>query len=205
MNIVLLTGSRYSGEDFIVDQFQKRDVPVFDADIAYKFLINFNSKVIDKIKGELGNDVYDKHNMLDEFKITKNNEVRKALKICNDELLRLFFQWVRKKNNPKIIIFKNLCNIEFGEDSLDLFDKTVLIDYNNDEERIETYNNILKTNKYIPKEDNPHKYADIHKIIKYELKAKNKINNCDYIINTSRSKTTIENRIDWIISVITKK
>jgi dephospho-CoA kinase len=37
-----LTGNRYSGKDTVASLFNKISIPVFDADVIVKFLINHN-------------------------------------------------------------------------------------------------------------------------------------------------------------------
>lgn len=53
-----LTGNRYSGKSTVAGLFTKMHVPVFDADVVLKFLINHNVEIKDRVRAEFGDKIY---------------------------------------------------------------------------------------------------------------------------------------------------
>jgi len=53
---IALTGNRFVGKDFVVNKFRKLGVPVFDADVILRFIINHKFYFLDSLKKDLGRD-----------------------------------------------------------------------------------------------------------------------------------------------------
>lgn len=56
-----LTGNRYSGKSTVVNEFKRIGIPVFDADLILRFILNYNYELLGSIKRELGDDLFLPH------------------------------------------------------------------------------------------------------------------------------------------------
>lgn len=110
-----LTGNVCSGMDKVGDLFKTLKVPVFDADIALKFIINYREDIIRLLKIQFGKDVY-KMGVIDgsQFGTAKFNML---LDIAQIELLRLYESWRLVNKDAAYTIFKSSILFERGLDS----------------------------------------------------------------------------------------
>ncbi len=53
-----LTGNRYSGKDRVARLFQQISIPVFQADIVLKFILNHNFEIQHNLKKNIGNGIF---------------------------------------------------------------------------------------------------------------------------------------------------
>ena len=58
MKKIGLTGGIGVGKTYIAEIFQKFEIPVFFSDKVAKYLLQTNSKLINQIKQEFGNNIY---------------------------------------------------------------------------------------------------------------------------------------------------
>lgn len=119
-----LTGSKYSGKKHTVQEFRKLGVKVFDADLAIKYLLNFNIEVIREVQLQMGNKASSN------FYITKgyfdsDKKMIVLLKLIEDELFSIWDNYIKKHPNEKYIIFKCSCLYEMGWNKK--FDKNIMI------------------------------------------------------------------------------
>jgi dephospho-CoA kinase len=108
-----LTGNACSGYDRVSEIFNKLyDVPVFDADLALKFLLNYRIDVIRDIRILFGSEVYEK-GLINPLKFNTTEKFDRLVEISEKELIKLFNAWKRNKVDPKnkYVIFK--CAILF--------------------------------------------------------------------------------------------
>lgn len=87
-----LTGNFYSGYDKVAELFEEMNIPVFDADLVLKYLVNFSGKHIDKIKSSLGDDIYSRC-LLDTRKFNTNEEFDKLLDIVELDIFKAYEKW----------------------------------------------------------------------------------------------------------------
>jgi len=111
-----LTGNVCSGMDKVGDLFKTLGVPVFDADVALKFIINYREDVIRLLKGQFGKDIYN-NGIIDgsKFNTPKFNVL---LDIAQIELLKLYESWRFFNKDASYTIFKSSILFERGLDSL---------------------------------------------------------------------------------------
>jgi dephospho-CoA kinase len=55
---MIKVGSRYSGKDRTARVFKQIGVPIFEADVILKFILNYNEELIDLIKIKIGSEFY---------------------------------------------------------------------------------------------------------------------------------------------------
>lgn len=101
-----LTGNFYSGYDNAANLFEHHNVPVFDADLVLKFMINYSEKVIKKIKGEFGQDIY-LLGLLDMKKFQTNSDFDRLFKLIQLDLIKSYEKWRLKHTNSAYTIFKS--------------------------------------------------------------------------------------------------
>jgi len=101
-----LTGNFYSGYNEVAEIFEAKGVPVFDADVVLKFMLNYSEKHIRKIKEKFGNDIY-KMCLLDTKMINTNKEFDKLLDVVELDLVKAYEKWRIKNYNSHYTIFKS--------------------------------------------------------------------------------------------------
>ena len=82
-----LTGNFYSGYNEVAEIFEAKNIPVFNADVVLKFMLNYSEKHIRKIKEKFGND--------------------KILDIVQLDLIKAYEKWRIKNYNSHYTIFKS--------------------------------------------------------------------------------------------------
>jgi dephospho-CoA kinase len=122
-----LTGNACSGYEKVAEIFNKLyDVPVFDADIALKFLLNFRVDIIRDIRITFGSDIYEK-GVIDPKNFNTTEKFDKLVQIAQPELIKLFYSWQRDKVDIKkqYVIFKS--SILFERKFEDQMDCTISV------------------------------------------------------------------------------
>jgi dephospho-CoA kinase len=109
-----LTGNICSGYDTVASLFKGAGVPVFDADIAIKFLLNYREDITRDIKIQFG-DVYHR-GAINPNKFANTEKFNRLLKVVELELLKIYESWRLFNKNAAYTIFK--CGILF-ESGLD--------------------------------------------------------------------------------------
>ncbi len=111
-----LTGNVCSGMDKVGDLFKTLGVPVFDADLALKFLINYRIDVINLLKGQFGKDIYT-NGIIDgsKFNTARFNIL---LDIAQIELIKLYETWRFLNKDASYTIFKSSILFERGLESI---------------------------------------------------------------------------------------
>jgi len=101
-----LTGNICSGYEKVGLLFKSLGVPVFDADIALKFLINYREDIIRNIKIQFGEGIYEK-GAIDPNKFNTTEKFDKLLSIAELELMRLYESWRFYNKDASYTIFKS--------------------------------------------------------------------------------------------------
>jgi dephospho-CoA kinase len=106
-----LTGSYFSGLNEVVEEYKKINIPIFDADLIFRFLIYNNSETIEKIQKEFGKSVFDK-NQVDIY-LFDSEKFRKLLDLVELDILKSYEKW-RLKQKSDFTIFKSEILFEAG-------------------------------------------------------------------------------------------
>jgi dephospho-CoA kinase len=99
-----LTGNYYSGQVEVSEILKGFDVPVFDANLVTKFLLNFSPNHVRKIKSEFGDDIYNL-GLLNFNKLNSNDKVDKLFDIIELDILKSYELFRIKHKNDFYTIF----------------------------------------------------------------------------------------------------
>lgn len=100
-----LTGNYYSGQYEIGKLFEELDVPVFDADLILKYLINYSTPHIEKIKSVFGENVY--HMGLLKFnRFTDNKSWNKLIDVVEFDIVKTYERFRLNHKDDLYTIFK---------------------------------------------------------------------------------------------------
>jgi len=111
-----LTGNRYSGKDTISNLFKKISIPVFDADVILKFLINHNFELNHKISRRIDKSFFLKNGQ--DLDITKMNGpiLDEIINVVEPELIKAYDNYRLKNINSIYSIFHSSILFERGWD-----------------------------------------------------------------------------------------
>jgi dephospho-CoA kinase len=92
-----LSGSRFAGKDRISKLFKQVGVPIFDADVVLKFILNYNYELLGRVKSEVG-EVCFTNGLLDMKSILNNKLFDKVMDIIEPDLFNSYkrFEEVHK-------------------------------------------------------------------------------------------------------------
>ena len=140
-----LTGNRYSGKDVCSKIFQQIDVPVFNADIVLKFILNYNYEINYKIRNAFG-DVFSLNgDLLDINKFSEKRKFDDLIDIIEYELLNAYDEF-NKRNKQKIYtIFHS--SILFEREWHKIMDYNICV-FSSKEERINRCKKITNLEEY---------------------------------------------------------
>lgn len=110
-----LTGNVCSGYEMVGLLFKGLKVPVFDADIAVKFLLNYREDIIRNIKIQLGSDVYEK-GVINANKFSTTEKFNRLFKVIELDLLKIYESWRLSNRHASYTIFKSAILFESGLD-----------------------------------------------------------------------------------------
>ncbi len=117
-----LTGNRFSGKNTIAKQFKAIGVPVFDADVILKFIINYNNQVFISLQKEFGDDISNL-GLIDSHKFNNDEKMNRLFDIVEYDMWEAYNRWVLKHSLQPYIIFKS--SIIFERDLKNNFDKII--------------------------------------------------------------------------------
>ena len=111
-----LTGNRYSGKDTVANLFKKISIPVFDADIILKFLINHNFELTHKISKRIDKSFFKKNGQ--DLDITKMNGpvLDEIIDVVEPQLIKAYDNYRIKNINSIYSIFHSSILFERGWD-----------------------------------------------------------------------------------------
>jgi dephospho-CoA kinase len=99
-----LSGNRYSGKDRAARVFTQIGIPIFQADVILKFILNYNEELIDLIKTKIGSEYFTKDEL--DFRKIKNKKIfDRVLKIVEGEMFTSYNRFIKKNENALYIIF----------------------------------------------------------------------------------------------------
>lgn len=117
-----LTGGIGSGKTLISEIFARLGIPVFNADLESKKIVNSDPEVIDALKTEFGNDLYTSlgvnKKMLAEIIFSDEIALKKVNQIIHPKVRNYFNVWmISNENAPYVIeeaaiLFESKANLE---------------------------------------------------------------------------------------------
>jgi dephospho-CoA kinase len=130
MTLILgITGGIGSGKSTICKVFKTLGVPVFEADLHAKKLINSNNEIRDGLQQLFGNNIYDENNLLNRSMLANlifndDNLLQKVNNLVHPAVRNDFIQWVEKQNSDYVI---HEAAILFESGFYKMMDFTVLV------------------------------------------------------------------------------
>ncbi|MEA3496143.1 MAG: dephospho-CoA kinase [Bacteroidota bacterium] len=178
-----LTGGIGSGKSTISKIFEFLDIKIYNSDIRSKILIQKDKNLVERIKKEFGESMYDENNFLNKEKLSdivfKNEKALKKLNsITHPAVEKDFENWCKENKNQKYIIKESAILFESGiENKMD----AIISVYASKEIRIER---IRKRDK-ISREK-------VLEIIKNQMPDSLKMAKSNYVIITDKSQSVIK-------------
>ena len=112
-----LTGNRYSGKDTISRLFEQIKVPVFNADVILKFILNFDINVNKDILDNYGEYIFTgPESMIDPKKIRSKKDFDKLVNFAEFELKRAYERFRLEHKQSVYTIFHSSILFERGWD-----------------------------------------------------------------------------------------
>lgn len=107
-----ITGNTYSGHEEIAKQFYDLGVPLFDADVVIKFILNYRQDYIDLIRKKIGDHIF-YHSYLEPSKISYY-DFNTILDLIKGEVFNAYEKWRLKYKNNYYTMF--LCSVLFEKE-----------------------------------------------------------------------------------------
>jgi dephospho-CoA kinase len=112
-----LTGNRYSGKDTVSRLFEQIKVPVFNADVILKFILNFDINVNKDILDNYGEYIFTgPESMIDPKKIRSKKDFDKLVNFAEFELKRAYERFRLENKQSVYTIFHSSILFERGWD-----------------------------------------------------------------------------------------
>lgn len=106
MKKIGITGSLYSGVDKVCDEFNRNGVPVFDADVILKFLLNWDVDIINDIKIKFGRDVYQGGELRGSV-FNNDQKMNSLIDLTKTKLMNAYENFCNRSVNSKFVLFKS--------------------------------------------------------------------------------------------------
>ena len=116
-----LSGNRYSGKKTTVDVFKRIGIPVFDADIILKFILNHNHELLSDVRKKIGSDFFTNHQL--DFRRLKKSNFDKVLDVVEEDIFNAFYKFCNKyeqKNAIYVIFYSSILFEREWDKKLDL-------------------------------------------------------------------------------------
>jgi dephospho-CoA kinase len=101
-----LSGCRYSGKDRIAKLFNQCGVPIFDADIILKFIINYNYELLGEVKSKVGEKCF-KDGLLDMKYVLNNKLFDKVMDVIEPDLFKSYERFQEQHKSSIYTIFNS--------------------------------------------------------------------------------------------------
>lgn len=130
MKSIGLTGTKFSGKSTVSEEFKKLGIPVFDGDLAIKFLLNYDNSTRDKIIKKFGDNSYMGYNINTSI-ISKTSDVYELIYCTEFKIFDLYFNWRKKLHSPvndyvpEYVIF--MSSVIFEQKLKHNFDKVISV------------------------------------------------------------------------------
>jgi len=115
-----LTGNRYSGKSTVANLLKQIGIPVFDADVVLKFILNYNLDIIKIVKEKLGDGIYKIDRDFIDIKVLNSLNIKmtdKLFDIIDFELRTAYDKFVRKNRKSTYTVFMSSILFERGLDT----------------------------------------------------------------------------------------
>lgn len=108
-----LSGNRYSGKNRVSTLFKQISVPVFEADVILKFILQHNYELQAEISDKVGRQ-YFKNGLLNEEKIKSDGKFQQILDIVKPDLMLAWRKFLVKHKKAIYCVFHSSILFEAG-------------------------------------------------------------------------------------------
>lgn len=109
-----LSGNRFSGKNTISKVFSDVSIPIFDADVIVKFILNYNYEIFTDIKEKVGEKYISKDLTLNLTLINKDGKFGEVLKVIENDVFKAYKKFEDKNKNSIYTIFNSSILYEAG-------------------------------------------------------------------------------------------
>lgn len=125
-----ITGGIGSGKSIICEIFRQFNIPVFEADLEAKRLINNNLKIKEDLKRLMGYEIYNKSGELNKKRLANaifinKNLLKQVNSIIHPRVAETFDIWANQQKNVPFVIEEAAILFESG--AFSRMDKTILV------------------------------------------------------------------------------
>ena len=107
MKKIGITGSIGSGKTYVSKVFESLGIPVFNADNEAKKIMSCSFDLINSIKNEFGDDIYDKYSLnkrkLASIVFSDSKKLKKLNSLVHPFVKQEFLNWCKKQRSPYVI------------------------------------------------------------------------------------------------------
>jgi len=113
-----LSGNRFSGKNEVCNMFRKISIPIFEADVVLKFIINHDMEINKQIRDKIA-EMYGTSSRFISPSLSKTKEeIEIILDIAQDSLFKSYGIFSKKNESSVYTIFKSSVLFEKGWDKL---------------------------------------------------------------------------------------
>ena len=163
-----LSGNRYSGKNRVSNLFKQIGVPVFEADVILKFILNHNYELQAEISDRIGR-VHFKDGKLNEEKVKVDGIFSKVLEVVEPELYRAWERYLEKNKKAIYCVFHS--SILFERDWDKAMDQNISV--------FAPYADRVERCKYLTNKS----VSSIYSLTRLEMDELDKNKKSDYVIH----------------------
>lgn len=163
-----LSGNRFSGKSRVANLFKQIGIPVFDADVILKFILNHNYELQSEIADRVGR-VYFKDGKLNIDKIKSDGKFSQILEVVEPEIYRAWIRFTEKNEKAIYCIFHSSILFEKEWNKSMNYNISVFAPYSDRVDRCK-----FLTNKSV---------SSIYSLLKLEMDELEKNKLSDYVIH----------------------
>jgi dephospho-CoA kinase len=169
-----LSGNRYSGKNRVSTLFKQIGVPVFEADVILKFILNHNYELQAEVSDRVGR-VYFKDGKLNEEKVKKDGVFSKIMEIVEPELYRSWERYLEKNKKAIYCVFHS--SILFERDWDKAMDQNISV--------FAPYADRIERCKYLTNKS----VSSIYSLTRLEMDELDKNKKSDYVIHNYNNES----------------
>jgi dephospho-CoA kinase len=185
-----LTGNLYSGIEDVCLTFKEKGIPVFDADVILKFVLNWEQETLRDVRIQFSADVF-QSGFIKSSSFNTDQKTNRLIDVARDKVMNKYREFIKKNGNSKFVIFKS--HFLYESNFVKEMDYNISI-HKPKEERI----------KALKKDTNVFGYL-AQEYLEPEMPELSKNKTSNFIINNSDLSNSLDKQIDYIITEIDSK
>jgi dephospho-CoA kinase len=118
-----LTGNRFSGKNHVADMFRKFSIPIFEADVVLRFILNYDYDINKDIRDKLSSMYGTSPSFIDITKFKSKEDIDMILDVAEYNLFKAYEEFNKKNSRSLYTIFKS--SILFERNWNDMMDYNI--------------------------------------------------------------------------------